>query len=268
MAATTSEIRFADLLQRAVTEPGILSRAYSQFHDFSLGNVLLAYVQCLDREIPFGPIATYRRWQELGRQVRKGQKAITLCQPITIKKASEAEPSDEAAGGVFVRFMFRPHWFVMAQTDGHDVPAVELPEWTKARALAGLNVTEIPFTAVDGNALGYARARELAINPVNPLPFKTLFHELAHILLGHTAEGQQADSEITPRSLREAEAEAVALLCCDALGLPGEAEARGYIQHWYGAGNAIPEGSAKRIMRVADQILKAGRPAVSSEDRS
>ena len=36
------EVRWADLLQRAVSEPGILSTAYSQFHNYSLGNVLLA----------------------------------------------------------------------------------------------------------------------------------------------------------------------------------------------------------------------------------
>ena len=88
------------------------------------------------------------------------------------------------------------------------------------------------------------------INPVNPLPHKTRFHELAHVLLGHTAEGEQADSERTPRNLRECEAEAVALLCCAALDLPGVEECRGYIQAWWGAGQpdsrafgpADPEG--------------------------
>ena len=87
---------------------------------------------------------------------------------------------------------------------------------------------------------------------------KTTFHELAHVLLGHTAEGEQADSEITPRNLRECEAEAVALLCCAALDLPGVECSRGYIQSWWGPGNTIPERSAQRILKVADQILKAG----------
>ena len=54
------------------------------------------------------------------------------------------------------------------------------------------------------------------------------------------------------------EAEAVALLCCAALDLQGVQEARGYIQNWWGAGNPIPERSAQRILKVADQILKAG----------
>ena len=39
---------------------------------------------------------------------------------------------------------------------------------------------------------------------------------------------------------------------------PGAAEARGYIQSWWGTGNEIPERSAQKILKVADQILKAG----------
>ena len=40
--------------------------------------------------------------------------------------------------------------------------------------------------------------------------------------------------------------------------LPGVAECRGYVQHWWGQGNPIPERSAQRILKTADQILKAG----------
>jgi hypothetical protein len=85
-------------------------------------------------------------------------------------------------------------------------------------------------------------------------------NKLGHVLLGHTGEGEHADGEITTRSLKEAEAEAVALLCCEALGLPGAGHCRGYIQSWWGIGNPIPENSARRVLRVADQILKAGHP--------
>ena len=112
---------------------------------------------------------------------------------------------------------------------------------------------------LNGNVQGYARQRTIAVSPVAALPVKTTFHEVAHVLLGHTTEGEQADSDVTPRSLREVEAECVAMLCCAALDLPGIAEARGYVQHWSGAGNPIPERSAQRILKAADQILKAGR---------
>ena len=110
--------------------------------------------------------------------------------------------------------------------------------------------------------MGYARECSIAINPLNPLPHKTRFHELAHVLLGHTAEGQQSDGEVTPRNLRECEAEAVALLCCAALNLPGRDESRGYIQMWWGQGHEIPERSAQHVLKVADQTLKAGQNEV------
>ena len=35
--------------------------------------------------------------------------------------------------------------------------------------------------------MGFARERLIAVNRVNPLPHKTRFQELAHVLLGHTA---------------------------------------------------------------------------------
>jgi hypothetical protein len=78
--------------------------------------------------------------------------------------------------------------------------------------------------------------------------------------LGHTAESDFADGELTPRSLREAEAECVALICCEVLGLPGADYARGYVQLWHASGEPIPEASAQKIFRAADQILKAGAP--------
>jgi hypothetical protein len=246
---------FADLLERAVNEPGIVSAAYRQFHTYSLGNQLLAWGQCHARGLQPGPMATFPKWKELGRCVRNGEKAITLCQPVTVKRTADAD--DES--GIFTRFIHKPHWFVLAQTDGAEIEPVPIPSWDAARALSGLDVVEVPFDATNGNVLGFARERSIAINPVNPMPHKTRFHELAHVILGHTAEGTLNDDDHTPRSLRECEAEAVALLCLAALGLPGIEQCRGYVQHWWGHGNPIPERSAQRILKVADQILRAGQ---------
>src|SRR5207244_11982648 len=110
----------------------------------------------------------------------------------------------------------------------------------------------------DGNCQGYARQRTIAVSPLAAMPLKTTVHEAVHVLLGHTSEGEQNDGELTPRNLRECEAEAVAMLCCAALDLPGVEFSRGYIQSWWGPGNPIPERSAQRILTAADQILKAG----------
>jgi hypothetical protein len=72
------------------------------------------------------------------------------------------------------------------------------------------------------------------------MPHKTLFHELAHVVLGHTTESDFNDDELTPRDLREVDAESVALLLCETLELSGAEYCRGYLQHWL-QGDIIPE---------------------------
>ena len=49
---TTTQPDFATLLAQATTEPGRLSAAYFAFHQYSLGNQLLAMFQCHARGIP------------------------------------------------------------------------------------------------------------------------------------------------------------------------------------------------------------------------
>ena len=118
--------QFAELLSRALTEPGVVSRAYSAFHGYSLGNQILAFVQCAERGILPGPIATFMGWKDKGRYVRKGEKAIVLCLPVTCKRqpadqpqpAEAAEPGAESPAGTYTRFVYRPNWFVLSQTDG------------------------------------------------------------------------------------------------------------------------------------------------------
>src|SRR5262250_1005835 len=118
---------FANLLASAVTEPGILSSAYQQFHNYSVGNQLLAWSQCLQRGLQPGPMATFPRWKELGRYVRKGEKAITLCQPVTTKRTSETADGETDDVEILTRFVYRPHWFVLSQTDGVDLPPIPMP---------------------------------------------------------------------------------------------------------------------------------------------
>ena len=227
-----------------------------------LGNQLLAWSQCATRGITPGPIATFNGWREKGRYVCKGEKAITLCRPVTVSRTTTNDDGgDDTTRATW--FVMRASWFVLAQTAGADLSPMPIPSWDCAQALDALQVAEVPFDALDGNVMGFARGRAIAVSPLNPLPHKTTFHELAHVLLGHTSEGDQNDGELTPRNLRECEAESVALLCCAALDLPGVDHARGYIQSWWGVGNEIPERSAQRILKAADQILKAGTTTVA-----
>src|SRR5437667_1094813 len=253
------EIQFRQLLDEAVSKPGTLMKAYSLFWNYSLGNQILALIQANQRGIPLGPIASFNRWKDLGRHVKRGEKAIELCMPVTCKRTvnEEREDGNEAETEItFKRFVFRRNWFMLSQTDGAEYQIPAIPTWDRARALKTISVEEIPFAMMNGNCQGYATGRQLAINPVAQMPAKTTFHELAHIELGHT-EQPAHDSETLPRSLKEVEAESVALLCLESLGMDGAEFCRGYIQSWL-AGATIPERSAQRIFSAADRILKAG----------
>jgi len=166
MGVNDMDQTWSQLLEEVVTKPGSLLEAYSRFHGYSIGNRILALFQCAERGIAPGPIATYPKWQELGRQVRRGEKALTLCMPVTVKRKRKGEDAEEEEG-TFTRFVYRPRWFVLSQTDGPEVSFPPAPEWDPERALQALGVSVVPFEHLDGNTQGYAMAgKRIAINPV------------------------------------------------------------------------------------------------------
>jgi N-terminal domain of anti-restriction factor ArdC len=112
-----------ELLRDAVEKPGRMLEAYTAFHNYSFGNALLALEQCIKRNLQPGPLNTYRGWLERKRQVRKGEKGITLCMPMPFKKAAQAdEAQDETTEPqVCYAFRFRAYWFVLAQTEGEEM---------------------------------------------------------------------------------------------------------------------------------------------------
>src|SRR5215204_3512027 len=184
MNATTSQDQtasFADLLQSAITEPGKIHIAYFAFHGYSIGNQLLALIQCAERGIAPGPIASFNKWKERGRFVQKGQKAIALWMPITVKRTIEQEPG-QAEEIAFTRFLLKRNWFVLAQTQGQDYTPEPILNWDRARALETLGVEPIAFDHADGNVWGFARGKQIAVSPLSPMPDRTLLHEIAHVV--------------------------------------------------------------------------------------
>jgi hypothetical protein len=182
------------------------------------------------------------------------------------EEGRQDETTGEETMDHYTFFVWKPRWFVLAQTEGQDYkPDAAINAWNRAEALEALNIEERPFEMIDGNCQGYSQARTIAISPLAVNPLKTTIHEMAHILCGHTAEGRVSDSETTPRHLREAEAESVAFLVGSIIGLDNLSDSRGYIQGWL-QGDSIPEKSAQKIFRVADQILKAGNASAERMD--
>ncbi|CAZ88146.1 conserved hypothetical protein [Thiomonas arsenitoxydans] len=256
---------FSNLLQHALNESGLVSKAYSRFHRYSLGNQLFAASQLLSRGLPLSPIASFRGWQDLGRAVRKGEKALTLYMPVTLKRQAKGDQNGTDDADTFTLFKLARNWFSLEQTEGAEVelPPLAIPAWDAGLALVTLDVTEARFSMLNGNVQGYAQGRQIAVNPVALYPHKTRFHELAHVVLGHTAHAECADTLMLSRSLQEVEAEGVAYVLCALLGLPGLPESRDYIQGWLDGGQ-LPEKSPKRMFSAAQRILAAGQPKAST----
>jgi len=254
-----TEFKYSKLLDEAITNEGFISQAYNTFWNYSFGNQLMVTYQCFGRDIPLGPVSTYKKWKELGRTVKKGEKALTMLMPISIKDKGDPDKK-------FTLFKPVKRWFVISQTevaegeiDGYVMP--EVPRWDKETALEALDVAEIRFDRVEGNIMGFARSRNVAINPINPAPFKTLIHEIAHVLLKHTTEG--SSESILSTDVKEVEAEGVAYLVNSCLGMKENlSSSRAYIQGWLRT-DSIPEKSVRRIFTTTSKILKAGLPSAT-----
>jgi hypothetical protein len=150
--------KWSALLVEAVNKPGLIMEAYSAFHNYSIGNQILALVQCQLRGLEPGPINTFPGWQALGRTVKRGERALILCMPISHKVRDEEAPESNGENGErrFTSFMHKARWFAISQTVGDEFTPPRLPEWEAERALAALDIEQIPFT--DGRQLSGIRA--------------------------------------------------------------------------------------------------------------
>jgi|SRR6516162_345667 len=154
---------WGELLREAIEKPGRMLEAYTAFHNFSLGNALLALEQCTRRNLQRGPLNTYNGWLERKRQVRKGEKGITLCMPMACKRnaQTEAVPNETAEPQTCYAFRFRAYWFVLAQTEGEDTPIPPISGFDIDTALCARNITRTSFDELNGNIQGFAHGREI-----------------------------------------------------------------------------------------------------------
>ncbi len=243
MAPNTAS--FADLLRSAVTDPGIVSSAYRQFHNYSIGNQLLAWAQCLARGHSARPMATFPsgRTGPTRPQGREGDHAL----PAGDDQADARRPTTAPTrADVFTRFIYRPHWFVLAQTDGADLPAVDdaQPGTPRERSQPSTSPRS-PSTRPTATSSAYARGRSIAVSTRSTRCRTRRASTSWRMCCSATPpRATQHDGELTPRNLRECEAEAVAMLCCAALICPASSSAAGTSRA--GGAPAIRSPSARR----------------------
>ncbi|MGA8595775.1 MAG: ArdC-like ssDNA-binding domain-containing protein [Bryobacteraceae bacterium] len=133
--AVSNKVEWESLLAQVISEPGTINEAYRRFHGFSLGNRIWAMTQCAFRGIAPGPLASFNRWTELGRHVKKGEKALSLCMPVSGKRKQTDEEGGNETETSYQFFVCRNNCFVLSQTDGVEYIPEPLPEWSEAKAL-------------------------------------------------------------------------------------------------------------------------------------
>jgi hypothetical protein len=84
-----------------------------------------------------------QRWKDLGRSVCKGQKALSLWMPITVKRRARTPTGDSGdrrrSDEVLRCFKLAPRWFSLEQTEGEDyVEPIESPQWDAEAAMTAL----------------------------------------------------------------------------------------------------------------------------------
>ena len=92
--------------------------------------------------------------------------------PTSDKTTADDGTTEDTTAATFV---YRPQWFVMSPTEGKPIAEPVTATWDNDRALATLDIQEIPFDLLEGNCLGFARQRSIAVNPVTRCRTKPAF---------------------------------------------------------------------------------------------
>ena len=233
--------------------------AMGRFHNYSLGNILE-----IARQRPLATrVAGMHAWNQLGRRVNKGEKGIRILAPMIgtrRKKDSEAEKDNTKQNQpVLVGFRTAYVWDV-EQTSGAELP--QLNERVKGEVgeyrerLIDFIIAQgiqLEFNESIAPALGMSYGGKIAILPGQSAAeeFGTLVHETAHEFL-HKSERRTA----TTKTVRETEAEAIAFVVSQTIGLDAGKSSADYI-HLYNGNAALLAESLEVIQRTSALILSA-----------
>jgi hypothetical protein len=232
--------------------------AMARFHSYSFGNILQ-----IARQRPTATrVAGIRAWNELGRFVKKGEKGIQILAPIIghrRKRDTEEQEPDAKPAPMLIGFR-AVYVFDLSQTEGADLPEFEHNITGEVGAhrdrmiafLAQQNI-KLEFNEKIAPALGVSYGGKIALLPGQSKAeeFTTLVHETAHELL-HKAERRT----MTTATVRETEAEAVAFIVGQSVGLEMGTASSDYIQMYAGNAALLAE-SLEVIQRTSAVILAA-----------
>jgi len=256
-AKTLSESAICRLMEALERGESEALKAYlnvlSRFHKYSWGNCLLIYSQRPDAT----HVAGFHSWLKLSRFVRKGEKGIMILAPMVGRKKSDHTLTEDEKTWLFG---FRAaHVFDVSQTEGEPLPEFAVvkgdPQEHNERLtgfVASQNIA-LEYDAKITPAKGMSSGGKITLVPdlSPPEHFAVLVHEVAHELLHRGDRRTQ-----TTRRVRETEAEAVAFVVCEAVGLDTNTASADYIR-LYSGDKAMLAESLQFIQSTAALILTA-----------
>ena len=249
---------------------------------YSWNNQFLIWFQSSVRGFEATYVRGYKQWEAIDRTVKKGEKAMYVLAPMLahrcMEKGCEAKAkyfrdgriyicikdSNHKVGKFLVGFKDVPV-FDISQTEGEDIPQITLkdkcenakPEiWDALVSLAESH----DFKVIIGNAKGaegYCShdKKEIVISSNADFGYqvKILAHEVGHLLMHKDIKDYQQQ-----RARYETEAEGVAWVVCEALGVHSDEDnySFGYIATW-GKDNTkqLVKKSLQTITKTSQTIL-------------
>ena len=202
----------------------------TQYH-YSANNLILIWMQCPNASL----IKGYNQWRDFKRHVRKGEKSIKIYAPVFRKDENDVQR--------LVTFR-SVSVFDISQTDGQPLPLHELtfnedgPETPEVRAMRfhleqHLNnmAVDVRCQILDDGTGGYFKpaTREIVLNDTHSTmrQFKTLLHEVAHLLTFDTMQKEEL-AELT-KSDHELVAESVAYVGASHVGIDTQEFSTNYL---------------------------------------
>lgn len=243
----------------------------SSFHGYSLRNTILILQQCGQAT----QVSGYQAWQKFGRYVMRNEKGIAIFAPSKVRVKRKNPVVDELGRTQFnadgtpltqeeeqtiIKFNVT-HVFDVSQTDGDPLPQIcnELQGSVDNfqsifSAVKSLSPYKIEFERITNGSKGYCdhRHSRIAINMgmSEEQIVKTLIHEFAHAVL-HSQTGKS-------RERREIEAESVAYIVSDCLGVDTSSYSFGYVADW---SKGMP---VEELQNILDSIQSTANQIINS----
>ena len=262
-------------------------RTMSRFHSYSVRNTILIHMQRPDATAVAGFNAWKKKFQ---RNVKKGEKGITILAPTPFKKKIEEKKLDPVTkspmldhdGNVIMEEkeveipLFRPvKVFDVSQTEGKPLPQLSSPltgevqnyeifmEALRRTSPVPIAINPIREEGVDGFLDLDARDITVKEGMGQMQTVRTTIHEIAHAVL-HLKEqnrlsataGTEQETKPKDRNTKEVEAESVSYAVCQYFGLQTGEYSFGYIAGW-SSEKSLPElkASLETIGRTANQLI-------------